>query len=71
MVLWCRCCGALVGGRYPYSDWTVDRDSICPGCAEEHRLLQLHSDKPTSKPHRMTLGDTAEFASELSVIVDA
>ena len=61
MVLWCRCCGALVGVRYPYSDWTVDRDSICPACAEKNRIIKLHSDKPISKPHRITQGDTADF----------
>lgn len=61
MVLWCRCCGALMGVRYPYTDWTVDRDSLCPACAEEHRLIEIEPVQHVQKPHRMTSNGTTEF----------
>jgi hypothetical protein len=39
MVLWCRCCGALVGICYPYTDWAIDRDAVCPSCAEREHIV--------------------------------
>lgn len=39
MVLWCRSCGALMGVHYPYTDWHVDRDALCPDCAERESII--------------------------------
>lgn len=33
MVLWCKNCGALMGLREPFEDWTVDKNSLCRFCA--------------------------------------
>ena len=35
MVLWCKHCGALLGLREPFTDWYVDRTSLCQQCAEK------------------------------------
>ena len=34
MVLWCKTCGAFIGLREPYSDWSVDRVASCEACIE-------------------------------------
>lgn len=52
MVLWCRCCGALIGVRYPYTDWTVDRDSVCKSCAERECLVEPEQ-QARAWPHRI------------------
>jgi hypothetical protein len=28
----------LIGVAYPYTDWSVERDSLCPTCAEVERV---------------------------------
>jgi hypothetical protein len=46
MVLWCRKCGALLGVRVPYYDWTTDKTTLCTECVEaqprpfDHNKLQ-------------------------------
>lgn len=32
VVMWCRACGALLGLRRPFTEWTQDRDGLCPVC---------------------------------------
>ena len=71
MVLWCRCCGAFLGLRYPYTDWTVDRDSLCPACAEKQRLIEIGPVHVTQGPHRVTQNGTAEFACEAAPVTDS
>ena len=39
MVVWCRICGALMGVREPYTNWTVDRDALCPVCAVHEKII--------------------------------
>ena len=41
MVLWCRVCGALIGVRYPYHDWHVDRDAVCMSCADRENIIPM------------------------------
>ena len=41
MVIWCRICGALMGVREPYTDWSVDRNAMCPCCAEGEHLIKV------------------------------
>ncbi len=36
MVLWCKGCGAYLGLRAPFEDWTTDRNALCKHCAPEH-----------------------------------
>ena len=36
MVLWCKSCGAFMGVREPFEDWTTDRNALCQHCAPEH-----------------------------------
>ena len=33
MVLWCKACGAFMGLREPFQDWTTDRNTLCKYCA--------------------------------------
>jgi hypothetical protein len=33
MVLWCKSCGAFLGLREPFEDWTTDRNALCKQCA--------------------------------------
>ena len=41
MVVWCRICGALMGVREPYTDWSVDRNALCPRCAASEHLITV------------------------------
>ncbi len=38
VVMWCRSCGALVGLRQPFTEWTADRTGVCPLCAHDPQL---------------------------------
>jgi hypothetical protein len=40
MVLWCKCCGALIGLREPVRYWYVDRWAICRSCSREQEAAQ-------------------------------
>jgi hypothetical protein len=33
MVIWCKTCGAFLGLREPFDDWTTDRNVLCHHCA--------------------------------------
>lgn len=33
VVMWCRKCGALIGLREPFVDWSTDATGLCPPCA--------------------------------------
>ena len=48
MVVWCRACGGLMGLREPYTDWSVDRNAICPVCAEQEKLVTIEQISETS-----------------------
>jgi hypothetical protein len=63
MVLWCRACGALIGIRYPYTDWTVDRDTLCPSCAEQEHVLA--QDKREGRLSESSMGEVPEGARTL------
>lgn len=39
MVVWCRVCGALMGVREPYTNWTVDRNALCAICATREKII--------------------------------
>lgn len=41
MVIWCRICGALMGIREPYTNWAVDRNAMCPLCADQEKIVEL------------------------------
>jgi hypothetical protein len=41
MVMWCRICGMMLGVREPYADWSVDRNTLCPICAEREHLITI------------------------------
>ena len=30
-----------MGVREPYTDWSVDRNAMCPGCAEHEHLITV------------------------------
>jgi len=40
MIVWCKICGALIGLREPLNDWSIDRNGICPACAEKMEAAQ-------------------------------
>jgi hypothetical protein len=48
MRLRCKCCNTLIGVSYPYTDWSVERDSLCPACAEREHLGEVATDEAVS-----------------------
>ena len=44
MVLWCKC-GAFMGLREPFGDWSLDRTGVCPDCARESVNADEHAEK--------------------------
>ena len=58
MVLWCKCCAALVGISFPYTDWTVNRDALCPSCAEREQLIEREANA-CQGPHHVRLREDA------------
>jgi hypothetical protein len=63
MVLWCRVCAALIGVRYPYHDWHVDRDAVCVLCAEKENIISLGKEESARlQKAPAACGDTMEIA---------
>jgi hypothetical protein len=55
VVMWCRGCGALLGVREPYDDWSTLRNGLCPPCAERNPKRQA-----TTQQEREIAAETAD-----------
>ena len=49
MVLWCKVCAAFVGLRPPISNWTVDREGLCPTCVAKEPAIAKDVEKVIEK----------------------
>jgi hypothetical protein len=48
--LWSKACGALMGMREPFSDWSTDRTGLCPACAEKQLKKARRVEPPKVGP---------------------